>query len=146
MPPTRPSQDGALWVVGGALIRDGACLSAQRPPGGSAGRKWEFPGGKVELHETAVEALVRELAEELGVEVRVGEFVGRSEFFAGDRLIVLDVYFVELIEGEPMLREHLAFRWVNALELDSLDWATADLPLLPRVRRELEAKSTSDAN
>ena len=140
MSSSRPSREGALWVVGGALLRDGRCFSAQRPPGGSAGRKWEFPGGKVELHETAVEALVREMAEELDVEVRVGEFVGRSEFFAGDRLIVLDVYFVELLAGEPVLHEHLAFRWVNALELDSLDWAAADLPLLPRVRLELERR------
>lgn len=135
-----PVPKGGLHVVGAAVLRGDLCLVAQRPAGGSFGFKWEFPGGKVEQDESPEAALVRELKEELGVQVRVEAPVGRSQFETKDKLIVLDVYFAELARGEPEPLEHVALRWVSADELFELDWAAADVPLLPPVHQELQRR------
>lgn len=130
-----------LLVVGAAWIRDGRCLVGLRPPGGSAGNKWEFPGGKVEPGESPEGALLRELREELGVEVQVESYVGRGTQDVGTTRILLDVYFVSAPEGEPEAREHQALRWVSAEEVPTLDWAPADVPLLPALIQRLRASA-----
>ncbi len=126
-----------LAVVGAAILRGSTCLVGQRRKGGSFGECWEFPGGKVEPGETAEQALVREIHEELGLDVVVGELAGRGEIHAGGRDIVLDVYFCESSSGVPEAREHLALKWIGVDEIDSLRWAAADLPVLPALRAAL---------
>jgi 8-oxo-dGTP diphosphatase len=130
---------GALHVVGAVLLRGGRCLVARRRPGGSAGGRWEFPGGKVEEGETPELALERELGEELGVSARIGTFAGRGQASRPGRTIALDVYFAELVFGEPVAHDHEELRWVSAAELDELAWAEADVPVLPAVRAALLA-------
>lgn len=93
-----------------ALIRRGdAFLFVRRPPGGDLGECWELPGGKVDPGERAEEALRRELAEELGLDARVGEPVAESEFaHAGERFRLIgyevsaDVESAHLHEHEEM--------------------------------------------
>lgn len=121
-------------VVGVAVIRDGLVLAALR--GGSAGG-WEFPGGKVEPGETEQDAAVRELAEELGLEIKVGDPLGRDEPI-GDRYL-LRVYVADLLSGTPVLHEHAEIRWVGAAELDRLDWLEPDRPFLAPLRTRLLA-------
>ncbi len=120
-------------VIGVAVIRDGMVLAALRtgPVGG-----WEFPGGKVEPCETDHVAGVRELREELGLEVMLGESLGLGVPI-NDRF-VLRVYAAELIAGEPEPLEHAEVRWVGAADLDGLDWLPADRPFLPAVRDRLK--------
>src|SRR5690606_1743262 len=82
----------SIHVVGIAFFADGRCLVAQRWVRTSCPRCWAFPGGKVEPEEEPAAALRREMAEELGIVVAVGPWLGQGRANAGDTVIVLDVY------------------------------------------------------
>lgn len=123
-------------VVGGALVRDGVLLAAQRAhPADIAGR-WELPGGRVEPGEPEPVALRREFAEELAVDVAVGDRVGADIGLPGGKL--LRIYAVTLTGGEPHAVQHQALRWLPAAELDDVDWLPADRVLLPALRSLLD--------
>jgi 8-oxo-dGTP diphosphatase len=115
-----------MLVVGAAIVREGACLVARRGPQMRAAGKWEFPGGKVEAGETAAEALIREIAEELDVMISVGDFVGRGE--VGD--VLLEVYLAAVTSGVPRALEHAEIAWLGPEELSLLDWAAPDIPIV----------------
>ena len=121
-------------VVAGAVIAESRVLVAQRlRPPELAGR-WELPGGKVAPGETEPEALARELAEELGIQVVVGERLGDD--IALNATTTLRAYHVSLISGKPHPHDHGALRWVAAAELHDIDWVPADrdwLPVLARI-------------
>jgi 8-oxo-dGTP diphosphatase len=130
-------------VVGGALVEEGRVLLGKRRSGQSLEGFWEFPGGKVEPGESPEAALVREFREELGLDVRVSEFLGSGQGSAEGRSIRLLVYRVERFGfQEPVGRVHEAFGWFRAEELSSLAWPEADRPLLPALMRCLEAQET----
>jgi 8-oxo-dGTP diphosphatase len=126
-----------VHVVGAAIVRNGCCLAAQRGPAMRLPGKWEFPGGKVESGEDPRLALVREIREELGLDVVVGELLGTGRDAGDDLVVRLDVYLAKIAGGELQLLEHGAVRWLQAAELDSLDWADADRPLLAALRERL---------
>ena len=129
-----------IRVVGAAILRDdGACLVAQRSEEMAAPLKWEFAGGKIEPGESPVAALRREIAEELGLEIEPLVSLGVGEARNGRQLIQLDVWEARLIGGELTLAEHRQARWVGPEELEGLDWAAADVPVLGVVRRAMEA-------
>ena len=128
-----------VHVVGAAIIDGGRCLVAQRGPAMSLAGKWEFPGGKVESGEDPRRALEREIREELGLLIEVAERLGRGSSREGAREIVLDVYRARLIGGELDLLEHSQARWLETSELTDLDWAEADIPVVPALLDRLEA-------
>jgi 8-oxo-dGTP diphosphatase len=114
-------------VVAGAVISGSTLLVAQRVRPPELAGRWELPGGKVGPGETERDALARELAEELGLEVTdvaVGERLGDDIPLNGTT--ILRAYRVRLIRGEPCARDHQALRWVTAPELDEVDWVPAD--------------------
>ena len=122
-------------VVAGALIADRALLVAQRQRPPDLAGLWELPGGKVAPGETEVTALARELREELGVDVVVGERIG-MDVALGDAL-VLRAYLVNQTGGTLTALDHRALRWVDSTELLDLPWVPADRAWLPEVRRLL---------
>ena len=126
-----------VHVVGAAIVEAGRVLLARRGPEMSMPGKWEFPGGKVEPGEAPEAALVREVAEELGVRIEPEAFLGRGESDHDGTRIVLDVWLARRVGGEPASGEHDALGWFGAAELEALDWPEADLPILPELRRAL---------
>jgi 8-oxo-dGTP diphosphatase len=120
-------------VVGAAIARGKKCLVARRGPSMSLAGKWEFPGGKVEVGEAAPAALAREIHEELGVVILVGELLGTGAANVGTRVVRLDVYGAAIVSGTIVLREHAEVRWADADELLHFDWAEADVPSVPKV-------------
>ena len=114
-------------VVAAAVISGSTLLVAQRVRPPELAGRWELPGGKVGPGETERDALARELAEELGLEVTdvaVGERLGDDILLNGTT--ILRAYRVHLIRGEPRARDHRALRWVTAAELHEVDWVPAD--------------------
>ena len=126
-----------LRCVGAAIVMSGKCFVTQRSASTSLPLKWEFPGGKVEPGEDPRDALFREIGEELGLVIRVGEHVARGKGTAGKNEVMLDVYWASIASGELDLREHADARWATGDELGTLDWADADLPAVAKVRKAL---------
>jgi 8-oxo-dGTP diphosphatase len=118
-------QDGTLIRVLAAVIRRGdRYLVCRRPAHKRHGGCWEFPGGKLELGETLLEAARRELGEELGVQV---VSAGGPVFSSQDPGSPFLIEFVEVeISGVPEAKEHDEIRWIGALELQDLRLAPAD--------------------
>ena len=115
-------------VVGAAIVRDGRVLAARRTFPAEAAGRWELPGGKVEPGETPADALVREVAEELGCAIELTRWLP-GEVAIGERH-VLTVAVARLLDGEPDPREHDEVRWLAADELAQVDWLEPDRPFL----------------
>ena len=117
-------------VVCGIIERSSTFLAARRGPGQSNAGLWEFPGGKIRKGETAEAALVRELQEELGIEVSVYAAL-TPNYHAYPRLAIKLIPFIcTIAHGEPLPREHAEVRWVTVQEAQALEWAQADVPVL----------------
>jgi 8-oxo-dGTP diphosphatase len=115
-------------VVGAVIIRDGLVLCARRGGKGPLAGKWEFPGGKVEEGEKPEAALRREIDEELRCQLDVGPRVAETTYEYDFATVTLTTYRCELVSGTPQLTEHTELAWLPPAELDTLDWAPADLP------------------
>lgn len=125
-----------IKVVGAILIdpKNKKILCAQRGPGRSLANLWEFPGGKIEPGETPREALKRELSEELIVDVDVDKEIFEMTSYEYDFGIVeLTTYICHLKLGTPKITEHIAIKWLPNNELDSLNWAPADIPAVRKL-------------
>jgi 8-oxo-dGTP diphosphatase len=122
-----------LVVVAAALVdRDGRLLVQQRPEGLSMAGLWEFPGGKIEIGETPEQALIRELAEELGIDVEQACLAPAcfASDMLGDRHLLLLLYVCRKWRGIPTARHATALRWVRPVELHGLAMPPADKPLI----------------
>lgn len=126
-----------IEVVGAVILRDGLILCAQRALTAKLPGMWEFPGGKIESNESAQEALSREIQEELGVEIRVGDKIERTEHKYEFGTVALTTFYCFLLDGEPSPMEHERLEWISLDGLSSLDWAPADVPAVSRIQREL---------
>ncbi len=128
-------------LVVAALVREqGRILMSRRRADQAMPNLWEFPGGKVEPGEHPEAALVREVREELGLEIDVGELLGTGRDDAGEIAVRLDVYLAALMGGELRLLEHGDVRWLTPAELDGIDWAEADRPVLPLLHARLRGE------
>lgn len=114
-------------VVAAVIERDGHVLIAQRKRTAQHPLKWEFPGGKVEPDEVPEAALVRELKEELAINVRVGAEIGRYEYqYEGSWPILLMFYRVNEFHGEPRNLDFEQIQWVSGDRLSEYDFLEGD--------------------
>ncbi|MBS0925913.1 (deoxy)nucleoside triphosphate pyrophosphohydrolase [Providencia sp. JGM181] len=90
--------------------------------------KWEFPGGKVEVGETLVAAIIRELNEELKITVTDPTFLLTIEHSYPDFDITMHCFVIELPNRTVELTEHIDSRWLSKEKLKDVDWASADIP------------------
>lgn len=127
-----------LPVVAAAMIdAEGRVLLQRRPPGKQMADLWEFPGGKIEPGETPEAALVRELAEELGIVTDAGTLMPLSfaSAAAGTRQLLLLLYVVKDWSGEPRPLEASALAWVRPADMGALPMPPADVPLVATLVR-----------
>ena len=93
--------------------------------------KWEFPGGKIEKGETPEACLIREILEELHINIKITKQLNSNTHqYSETKTIKLIPFICELTGGEIRLTEHANFLWLNKSELINLDWAEADIPIL----------------
>ena len=122
-----------IHVVGAIIVNNDKILCAQRGPTKSLSYKWEFPGGKVEKGETPEEALQREIREEMQCNIKVGQQVEHTVYEYDFGIVHLTTFYCELIDGVPKLTEHASIKWLRPQELNSLDWAQADIPAVEKI-------------
>ena len=126
-----------VLVVAAALIdTDGRVLIAQRPEGKALAGLWEFPGGKIEPGERPEQALIRELREELGIEVSaacLAPFVFTSHAYDSFHLL-MPLYLLRRWSGTVQRREHAALKWVKPSQLSDYPMPPADGPLVAWLR------------
>ena len=99
--------------------------------------KWEFPGGKLEAGETSQQALIREIQEELAVKIEVGELIDTIEYDYPTFHLSMDCFLCVVVDGEIILKEAEAARWLDKDELYSVDWLPADIALIEKLQNSL---------
>ncbi|VEG57268.1 ADP-ribose pyrophosphatase [Mycolicibacterium aurum] len=124
-----------LTVVAGALIERASLLVAQRSRPPELAGLWELPGGKLAPGESDRAGLARELREELGIDVTVGDRLGEDVALSAS--VTLRAYLVTQVGGELQAIDHRALRWVAADDLADLPWVPADRAWLPALREAL---------
>lgn len=114
-------------VVAALIRKGGKVLLTQRWPGRHLGLTWEFPGGKVEEGESDIEALERELREELGVSAEIGSCCFETRHGYGSREVHLLIFRCKLIEGTPRALDVKAMEWADVETLTERKFPPADL-------------------
>ncbi len=124
-----------IEVVAGIVFCKDEVLCVQRPyhQFHYISEKFEFPGGKLEEGETQVEALHRELLEELNLSVQIQSYFLTVVHQYPDFELTMHSYLCEVGSKELILREHVAQKWLKINELNELDWAAADLPIVHKL-------------
>ncbi|MBR2123048.1 MAG: (deoxy)nucleoside triphosphate pyrophosphohydrolase [Lachnospiraceae bacterium] len=112
--------------VAAAVIYDGDRYFATQRGYGDWKDFWEFPGGKIEPGETPEEALVREIREELETEISIAGRLAEVEYDYPEFHLSMVCYIARISEGQPVLKEHEAARWLKKEELDEVGWLPAD--------------------
>lgn len=121
--------------VSAALIfRHGKLLIARRHKDSHLGGLWEFPGGKREARETDEECLAREIREELGVEISVGELFEEITHHYPEKTVHLKFFLCRLVSGEPEPLGCAAFKWIGKNELADYPFPAADARLLKKLQ------------
>ena len=113
-----------------AIIQDGDRIFATQRGYGAYKDGWEFPGGKIEPGETPEEALRREIMEELNTRIAVGKKVTTIEYDYPQFHLSMDCFLATVIEGDLVLKEHEAAKWLRRAELDTVNWLPADQSII----------------
>lgn len=120
-----------------AIIKEKEKIFATQRGYGDFKGGWEFPGGKIEEGENPQQALVREIQEELDTTVKVGELLETVEYDYPNFHLTMYCFWCEIVEGNLILREHEAAKWLSKGELYSVDWLPADRGLIEKIEKNI---------
>ena len=120
-----------------AIIRDGNKVFATQRGYGDYKDGWKFPGGKVEPGETAQQALVREIKEELDTDIAVGDYLTTIEYDYPTFHLSMQCFWCRIVDGTPVLKEHEAARWLDVDHIDSVEWLPADLTIIDLIKDKM---------
>ena len=112
------------------ILKDSQILAVQRGPESSHPWKWEFPGGKIYSDETAAQCIIREIEEELRIQIEVQKQLEYIEFDYGNRQIRLIPFICKIASGDIILTEHVAKYWFSFGQWQAIDWSGADYELI----------------
>ena len=127
-----------IEVSAALIFRNGKLLITRRHAGAHLGGLWEFPGGKREPGETFAQCLVREIHEELGVDISVGELFGSVTHAYPEKTVRLEFFVCRLTGGEPQPLGCAALKWVAKSELADYEFPAADARLLQKLQNSPE--------
>ncbi len=134
----------ACIIIGKTSDTKNKILIAHRIQKGDMGGRWEFPGGKVDSEETDHDAVVREMLEEFGENVLVGDMVGKAEFSHGEKKCSLHAYEVffsnDGLEKPFSLSEHTEYAWVDSEKIPVDNFVDSDLKIYPLVKKYVQEK------
>lgn len=121
-----------VHVTAAVILKDEKILCVQRSENkfDYISKKWEFPGGKVEENEQIEQTIIREIEEELELKIRIKDFLIQVDHQYPDFRIIMDTFICEIESGELNLNEHIDHKWLMRNELEFLDWAEADIPIV----------------
>jgi 8-oxo-dGTP diphosphatase len=121
-----------IEVVAAVIQHQNKILAVQRGPAKYAyiSEKWEFPGGKMEADETEEQTIIREIREELDMQIAVKAKLLTVKHTYPDFHLTMHTYMCETEQRELTLTEHIDFKWLSLAELEVLDWASADVPIV----------------
>jgi 8-oxo-dGTP diphosphatase len=125
-----------VHVAVGVVLRGTQVFISLRADNAHQGGKWEFPGGKVEANETVLDALRRELQEEIGILVQSSEPLLVIEHDYGDKLVKLDVHSVSAFNGEPEGKENQLTRWVEVSALEAGEFPAANVAIIDALQQK----------
>ena len=120
-----------------ALIKDGKRVFATARGYGNYKGWWEFPGGKIEPGESSVDALVREIREELDSEISVDEYISTIGYDYPEFHLSMRCYWCSLISGDLVLKEAEDARWLEVETIDSVKWLPADITLIDEIKKKM---------
>ena len=129
------SDKKVIKVVAAIITKDNKIFATQRGYGDFKDG-WEFPGGKVEPGEKPEDAIVREIKEELGADIKVTGFLTTVEHDYPKFHLSMDCFWAELVDGTEMtLLEHEAAKWLMIDQIDSVDWLPADVKVVEAIKK-----------
>ena len=125
-----------IRVVAAVILSDDKIFTTQRGYGEFKGG-WEFPGGKIEEGESPQNALKREIMEELDTEIVVGELIHTVEYDYPTFHLSMDCFWCEILNGDLVLKEHEAAKWLTKEQLNEVDWLPADVTLIDIIKSSI---------
>lgn len=129
-----------IRVVAAVILdeKDGkTCVFATQRGYGNYKDGWEFPGGKIEEGETAETALKREILEELDTEIDVGDLIDTVEYDYPDFHLSMACFWCRIVNGNLVLKEHEAAKWLDKESLYSVEWLPADISLIEKISAKM---------
>lgn len=126
-----------IQVAAGIIWRNGSFLACQRPAGKPFAGAWEFPGGKLEAGETPLQALCRELWEELNIRVERASFLQMAEHFYSEKQLLVNLHFFQItaFSGQPQAREKQNICWLTPQEAEIDKFLPADAGIIRKLRQ-----------